>query len=138
MDTAARRQKARVSNACHRCKSKKLRCHFTGQTQHKCRACEKANLDCVFDVTPDGLPRGAAYIESLEAQVASLKEQLREAQSNMALREPSVTIVGRDNEPSVLDGQSAIADQRQDAAPSEHSVLGGTIFGFTELVERQV
>ncbi|KAL3441359.1 hypothetical protein BJX65DRAFT_288702 [Aspergillus insuetus] len=44
MDTAARRQKARVSNACHRCKLKKLRCHFTGQIQHKCRACEKANL----------------------------------------------------------------------------------------------
>ncbi|KAK5994504.1 Quinate permease-like protein [Cladobotryum mycophilum] len=45
------------------------------RTGNACRRCK----NCVFDVAADGIPRGAAYIADLEAQVHFLRAELRAA-----------------------------------------------------------
>ncbi|KAK3186476.1 hypothetical protein K4F52_004777 [Lecanicillium sp. MT-2017a] len=70
----------RSTNACRRCKDKKIKCHFGPNAQPStCTPCAKASAECEFDVAPDGIPRGADYIKELESKVASLEADLRSA-----------------------------------------------------------
>ncbi|KAF2165375.1 hypothetical protein M409DRAFT_24225 [Zasmidium cellare ATCC 36951] len=75
----------RSTNACHRCKAKKLKCHFDAtQAQGSCAACRKADAECVFDIAPDGVPRGSAYIAVLEDRINTLEGDLHVARNEVA------------------------------------------------------
>ncbi|KAL2821300.1 fungal-specific transcription factor domain-containing protein [Aspergillus cavernicola] len=101
---------------------------------HKRQKSRISNAYCVFDVTPDGVPRGGAYIESLEAQVAALKDRLREAHSKLAQREPSLPMASHDDADSrILDAPSVDTNQRLNSDQSELDIRGDTTFGFTEV-----
>ncbi|KAL3476715.1 fungal-specific transcription factor domain-containing protein [Aspergillus californicus] len=68
----------RSTNACQRCKRKKIKCLYSSAGTHrKCVACAKSRADCHFDLPPDGVFRGDGYVATLEARVKSLETQLR-------------------------------------------------------------
>ncbi|KAJ3492657.1 hypothetical protein NLG97_g5238 [Lecanicillium saksenae] len=70
----------RSTNACCRCKEKKIKCHFTaGAQQSTCTPCIKSGSDCQYDVAPDGIPRGADYIKELEERINTLEADLQMA-----------------------------------------------------------
>ncbi|QKX63019.1 uncharacterized protein TRUGW13939_10187 [Talaromyces rugulosus] len=73
----------RSTNACRRCKRKKIKCYYNGET-NQCAACSKSCSDCLFDVPPDGVFRGHAYVTTLEARVQSLELQLRATKTRRA------------------------------------------------------
>ncbi|KAI1619318.1 fungal-specific transcription factor domain-containing protein [Exophiala viscosa] len=117
----------RSTNACHRCKGKKLKCHFVGSIQDKCAACTRAHADCVFDAPPDGVPRGPEYVASLEARVALLESELRRADLGSPLVNHRTYGAGDRSVPS----PTVAADQGRSGLTARGS--GG--FSFTELVE---
>lgn len=61
----------------------KLRYAF-GNNQQPSKLIDVTSKECIFDITSDGAPRGAAYIEVLEARIASLEAELQ-----VARRSPS-------------------------------------------------
>ncbi|OAA80695.1 Transcription factor [Akanthomyces lecanii RCEF 1005] len=85
----------RSTNACCRCKEKKIKCHFSASGQQStCTPCMKAGSDCQYDIAPDGVPRGAEYIKELEEKVHTLEADLQTARtaaaSNQSHSSPSV------------------------------------------------
>lgn len=49
-----------------------------------------ATSDCVFDLAPDGTPRGASYIKALEERNALLESRLEDARKGALLQDRAV------------------------------------------------
>ncbi|OJJ80669.1 uncharacterized protein ASPGLDRAFT_51083 [Aspergillus glaucus CBS 516.65] len=77
----------RSTNACQRCKRRKIKCHYNSENSHsKCVACSRASSECLFDAPPDGVLRGHAYVATLEARVQTLETQLRARTSQQYMK----------------------------------------------------
>ncbi|KAL4916506.1 fungal-specific transcription factor domain-containing protein [Aspergillus aurantiobrunneus] len=75
----------RSTNACQRCKRKKIKCFYNSANSHrKCVACSKSRSDCQFDLPPDGVFRGDSYVATLEARIQALESELRAANAQSA------------------------------------------------------
>ncbi|OJJ07019.1 hypothetical protein ASPVEDRAFT_46398 [Aspergillus versicolor CBS 583.65] len=76
----------RSTNACQRCKRKKIKCFYNSANSHrKCVACAKSRAECEFDLPPDGVFRGDGYVATLEARIQTLEAQLQAANARPAL-----------------------------------------------------
>ncbi|RVX67198.1 hypothetical protein B0A52_08632 [Exophiala mesophila] len=135
----------RSTNACHRCKNKKLKCHFLGLVQDKCAACTKAGAgrtvislslplidalpECIYDVPTDPLPR---------AQIATLESELRVARTQSFLVRGSLHESdgrrGQAEEPRTVRSETGRGGAGE---ASDAGLERPAPFSFPELVERQ-
>lgn len=114
--------KRRSCNACNRCKSKKLRCHYATddpKSHQKCTPCDKSGAECEYEILSDSVPRSSIYVSELETKVTALEEALRQA-SLPQIRSHVSTTDSPSSQPPHLAGIASLHPLQSPITQSSH------------------